>query len=141
MARVSSATAPWRSSPGVTGGASSTSPPSRASSQRSGRLRRERVQPAVDPPASRDVGTEGAVAFLEPDRDDRTSVRSAAVLRILGRLGFGWALLGPLASIPGLSRLLDVPYRWIARNRDRWFGRDDACLVPSPELRARFLEP
>lgn len=93
------------------------------------------------PPASRDVGTEGAVAFLEPDRDDRTSVRSAAVLRILGRLGFGWALLGPLASIPGLSRLLDVPYRWIARNRDRWFGRDDACLVPSPELRARFLEP
>lgn len=93
------------------------------------------------PPESRDVGAGGAVVFLEPDRGDRMSVRSAAVLRILGRLGSGWSVLAPLASIPGVARILDVPYRWIARNRDRWFGRDDACLVPSPDVRARFLEP
>jgi predicted DCC family thiol-disulfide oxidoreductase YuxK len=31
-------------------------------------------------------------------------------------------------------------YRFVARNRHRWFGRTEACMVPTPELRARFLD-
>jgi len=30
-------------------------------------------------------------------------------------------------------------YRWVARNRYRWFGKRDSCRVPSPEERERFL--
>ena len=30
-------------------------------------------------------------------------------------------------------------YDFIARNRYRWFGKSDQCMIPSPELRARFL--
>jgi predicted DCC family thiol-disulfide oxidoreductase YuxK len=30
-------------------------------------------------------------------------------------------------------------YRWIARNRYRWFGREVFCRVLTPELRRRFL--
>jgi len=33
----------------------------------------------------------------------------------------------------------DGVYRWFARHRYRWFGKVDACRVPTPELRARFL--
>lgn len=33
----------------------------------------------------------------------------------------------------------DVFYRLVARNRYRWFGREDSCRVPTPELRARLL--
>jgi predicted DCC family thiol-disulfide oxidoreductase YuxK len=35
--------------------------------------------------------------------------------------------------------LRDVVYDFVARHRFHWFGRRDACLVPTPELRARFL--
>jgi predicted DCC family thiol-disulfide oxidoreductase YuxK len=33
----------------------------------------------------------------------------------------------------------DAVYDWIARNRYGWFGKMDACPVPTPELQARFL--
>ena len=31
-------------------------------------------------------------------------------------------------------------YKWIARNRYKWFGKKDSCMIPSAELRNRFLE-
>ena len=34
----------------------------------------------------------------------------------------------------------DLVYDWIARNRYRWFGREEACRLPTPALRARFLD-
>jgi predicted DCC family thiol-disulfide oxidoreductase YuxK len=34
----------------------------------------------------------------------------------------------------------DWGYDIVARNRYRWFGRTDSCMVPTPELRARFIE-
>lgn len=30
-------------------------------------------------------------------------------------------------------------YKWIARNRHKWFGKKDSCMVPTPELKERFL--
>ena len=35
--------------------------------------------------------------------------------------------------------LRNIIYRWIARNRYRWFGKKDQCMIPTPELRSRFL--
>ena len=64
--------------------------------------------------------------------------RSAAALRLAARLRAPWPWLArPLWLVP--RRLRDVVYDRIARSRYRWFGRRDACLVPTPELRARFL--
>ena len=37
------------------------------------------------------------------------------------------------------ARLRDMVYSFIANNRYRWFGKNDACFVPTPEIRARFL--
>jgi predicted DCC family thiol-disulfide oxidoreductase YuxK len=36
--------------------------------------------------------------------------------------------------------LRDGLYRWLARNRYRWFGRSDQCMVPDPQVAARFLD-
>jgi predicted DCC family thiol-disulfide oxidoreductase YuxK len=36
--------------------------------------------------------------------------------------------------------LRDAMYRIVARNRYRWFGRSETCMVPTPELRARFID-
>jgi predicted DCC family thiol-disulfide oxidoreductase YuxK len=65
-------------------------------------------------------------------------VRSDAAIRVVRRLGLPWSLLAVAAVVPRGVR--DAVYSWIARNRYRWFGRRDACMVPTPELRARFLD-
>jgi predicted DCC family thiol-disulfide oxidoreductase YuxK len=70
--------------------------------------------------------------------EGRVFTRSSAILRILGRLGGGWTVLGALALIPRSVR--DRFYRWFARNRYRWFGRRDACRLPPPEAGNRFID-
>jgi predicted DCC family thiol-disulfide oxidoreductase YuxK len=63
---------------------------------------------------------------------------SDATLRMARHLKGAWPLLGAFRIIP--RPLRNLVYRWIARNRYRWFGKTEACWLPTPELRARFLE-
>lgn len=63
---------------------------------------------------------------------------STAALRIARRLSWPWPLLAVFLLIPAFLR--DPVYRFIARNRYRWFGKSETCRVPTPELRARFLD-
>ncbi len=60
-----------------------------------------------------------------------------AALAILRRLGGPWAVLGLLRFLPRVVRA--AAYHLVARNRYRWFGRRDACRLPSAEERKRFL--
>ena len=64
--------------------------------------------------------------------------RSTAVLRILRLLGGWWKLLYGLIILP--KPLRDILYEFIARHRYRWFGRQESCRLPTPELRAKFLD-
>ena len=61
-----------------------------------------------------------------------------AILRVLAGLGGGWRLVAVLRIVPRGWR--DAAYRVLARNRYRWFGRHDACLLPAPQQAARFLD-
>jgi predicted DCC family thiol-disulfide oxidoreductase YuxK len=63
---------------------------------------------------------------------------STAVLRILAGFAGPWRFVGMLRIVPRPIR--DVVYRIVARYRYRWFGRADECRIPTPELRARFLD-
>jgi predicted DCC family thiol-disulfide oxidoreductase YuxK len=65
-------------------------------------------------------------------------LRSTAALRVLRRLGLPWSLLAIFLVVP--APLRDPIYRWIARHRFAWFGRLDTCMVPTEDLRARFIE-
>jgi predicted DCC family thiol-disulfide oxidoreductase YuxK len=80
-----------------------------------------------------------SVVFVEGFRGSQEKVytRSTAALRILGRLGFPWSLSVGFLLVPSFVR--NFVYQWIAQNRYRWFGRYEACLIPSPEVRERFL--
>jgi predicted DCC family thiol-disulfide oxidoreductase YuxK len=64
--------------------------------------------------------------------------RSAAMLRIVRDLRGAWPLLGVLRLVP--RPLRDAVYVWCAARRYKWFGKSEACRVPSPEVRGRFLE-
>ncbi|MFN3436442.1 MAG: thiol-disulfide oxidoreductase DCC family protein [Acidovorax sp.] len=69
---------------------------------------------------------------------DRSWQHTAAILRVLHALGWPWRLawVGWLVPAP----LRDALYRSGARNRYRIWGRSDTCMVPSPEVAARFLD-
>ena len=63
--------------------------------------------------------------------------QSDASLQVYRRLGGMWWFLSLARLIPRFIR--NPVYRVIARNRYRWFGRRDACRIPSDDERARFL--
>jgi predicted DCC family thiol-disulfide oxidoreductase YuxK len=67
----------------------------------------------------------------------RIATDTDAMRRVLVGLGGGWRLAAAIALLP--RGLRDPLYRLIARNRYRWFGRRDACLVPEHEQAWRFL--
>lgn len=69
--------------------------------------------------------------------DGQLYARSDAALRVARQLSGGWPLLYAFIVLPRALR--DAVYDWIARNRYRWFGKRDSCMMPSPELRSRFL--
>jgi predicted DCC family thiol-disulfide oxidoreductase YuxK len=69
---------------------------------------------------------------------EQVLTKSRAVIHVAGHLGWPWKLARVLRVLP--TRLLDACYDQIARRRYRWFGRYDACPLPTPATRARFLD-
>jgi predicted DCC family thiol-disulfide oxidoreductase YuxK len=64
--------------------------------------------------------------------------KSTAALRIFRNLKGGWKLLYVFRIIP--TPIRDFFYDWIAKNRYKWFGKKDSCMIPTTEIRNRFLE-
>ena len=76
------------------------------------------------------LGTDAEIARGGPD----------AGIRCLREMGAAWPLLGAFFKVlPGFVRW--PLYRLIADNRYSFFGKADTCFIPSPEQRARFVEP
>lgn len=65
---------------------------------------------------------------------DRTDV----TIRIGQRLGGIYQITNLLRLFP--KKIRDSIYNWIAHNRYNWFGKKDACMIPSPQIRARFID-
>jgi predicted DCC family thiol-disulfide oxidoreductase YuxK len=63
--------------------------------------------------------------------------RSDAALEITRNLSGLWPLFYAFKIVPKVLR--DPIYNWISRNRYNWFGKKDACWLPTPELKERFI--
>jgi len=70
--------------------------------------------------------------------NEQVFIKSRAVLEISRALPGVWPLLYVFRIMPTFLR--DAVYEWIARNRYRFFGKKDTCMIPSPELKSRFLD-
>lgn len=68
---------------------------------------------------------------------DKLYTRSTAAIRIARQLRFPYSLFGVFMAVPRPIR--DALYNFVARNRYRWFGRRDTCMMPTPDLASRFL--
>ncbi|MBO1436052.1 thiol-disulfide oxidoreductase DCC family protein [Meiothermus sp. CFH 77666] len=69
---------------------------------------------------------------------DKVWLESDAVFHILYRLGGVWRIPALLWFLP--KRLRDWVYRRVTKNRYRVFGKLERCMVPTPELKQRFLD-
>jgi predicted DCC family thiol-disulfide oxidoreductase YuxK len=63
--------------------------------------------------------------------------RTDAALEILKAFSWHWQSLRILQALPKPFR--DWFYDVLARNRYRWFGKKDTCMIPSDEIKSRFL--
>lgn len=69
--------------------------------------------------------------------EGKVHTKSTAALRVLKELGGIYRALYLLIAVPKPIR--DAGYMMIAKNRYRWFGKKDACTLPSKDVRKRFL--
>jgi predicted DCC family thiol-disulfide oxidoreductase YuxK len=63
--------------------------------------------------------------------------RSTAALRIARKLSGAWKILYVFIIVPPFIR--HFVYDIIARNRYRWFGKKDSCMVPDDKLKKKFI--
>jgi predicted DCC family thiol-disulfide oxidoreductase YuxK len=79
-----------------------------------------------------------AMASIILVEDGRAFWKSTAALRIFRGLAQPWPLLYPFVLAPSFIR--DAVYDFVAAHRYRWFGKRDECMLPTPELKRRFLD-
>ncbi|WP_034925091.1 thiol-disulfide oxidoreductase DCC family protein [Gillisia sp. CAL575] len=64
--------------------------------------------------------------------------KSTAALKIAKELSGGYSLLSYFSFLPDFIR--DGVYNIVAANRYNWFGKKESCMIPTPELKAKFLD-
>ncbi|HYJ37054.1 MAG TPA: thiol-disulfide oxidoreductase DCC family protein [Chitinophagaceae bacterium] len=69
---------------------------------------------------------------------ERVYDRSTAGLRLYNKLPWYWKWTQVFWIVPRFLR--DVVYNFIARNRYKWFGKKEECMIPSTDVISRFLE-
>ena len=70
-------------------------------------------------------------------KNDRLFQKSSAALEIVSMMDGVWPILYVFKIVPPFIR--DFIYDWIAHNRYRWFGKKESCMIPTPDMRARFI--
>lgn len=70
-------------------------------------------------------------------QDGKAYTKSDAALRIAGELDGPWKAMSVFRIVPRFLR--NGVYGIVARNRYRWFGKKDECMIPTPDLKERFL--
>jgi len=63
--------------------------------------------------------------------------RSTGALRVAKKLNGIIPMLYGFIIVPKFIR--NGIYNWVGKNRYKWFGKKEECMVPTPELKARFL--
>lgn len=77
-----------------------------------------------------------SILLYNPKKDSLT-YKSKAALLVAKQLGLPTNLLAVFLIIPAFIR--NFVYDFIARNRYQWYGKKESCMIPTPELKAKFL--
>lgn len=84
------------------------------------------------------IDTKQLDSILLIDSETRYYYKSTAALNIARQLSGVYPLLSVFLILPRFLR--DWIYDIIAKNRYRWFGKQESCMIPTPELKALFID-
>lgn len=76
-------------------------------------------------------------SILLYSKDTGLSIKSSAALKTAKHLGFPINLLWLFLIVPSFIR--NIVYDFVAKNRYKWYGKKDQCMIPTPELKSKFL--
>ena len=82
-----------------------------------------------------DVSKTDSIILYEPSIS--YDIKSTAALKIIREFGSLWQLTGIFFVFPEFFR--NMVYDFIAKNRYKWFGKKESCMIPTPALKAKFL--
>ena len=83
-----------------------------------------------------DTSEVDSIILIEPGVAYYT--KSTAALNIGKTFGGIWKIANVLNLIP--RQIRDIVYDMVARNRYNWYGKKSQCMIPTPELKAKFLD-
>ena len=81
-------------------------------------------------------GTMDSILLIDPQK--AYYYKSTAAIKIGQELAFPYPLMAFFLVIPESIR--DLVYNWVAKNRYRWFGKSNSCMLPSKETKSLFLD-
>ncbi|MFH4965249.1 DCC1-like thiol-disulfide oxidoreductase family protein [Gaetbulibacter sp. M235] len=84
------------------------------------------------------VNTEKTDSILLYTEENGIDYKSTAALKIAYYLGFPNNLISVFLIVPSFIR--NWVYGYIAKNRYIWFGKKESCMIPTPELKSKFLD-
>jgi predicted DCC family thiol-disulfide oxidoreductase YuxK len=84
-----------------------------------------------------DTNKTDSILLYNPDLES-LKYKSSAALHIAKQLGFPTFLMSVFFIVPTFIR--NWVYDFIAKNRYKWFGKKESCMIPTPELKAKFIE-
>ena len=109
-------------------------------------LKRDKKKAILFSPLQTDTGQKLLKKYDLPVNDMQSFVfiengkvytRSTAALKVCRYLRGGWPLCYGFIIVPKFIR--DGIYNWFAKNRYKWYGVRTECMIPTPEIKARFL--
>lgn len=86
----------------------------------------------------KELSSNSALQSIVLKEKDTIKTKSSAALTIAKRLSGLWSMLYIFIIVPKFLR--DWVYDIIAKNRYRWFGKKDQCMIPSSEWKDRFID-
>ncbi|MGB6267778.1 MAG: DCC1-like thiol-disulfide oxidoreductase family protein [Olleya sp.] len=84
------------------------------------------------------IDTSKTDSILLYSQENGLKAKSTAALHIAKGLGFPQNLAIIFFIIPPFIR--NWVYDFVAKNRYKWYGKQDACMIPTPDLKAKFLD-
>jgi predicted DCC family thiol-disulfide oxidoreductase YuxK len=97
-------------------------------------------------PLQSDVGLQLLKQYNLPTDDMKSFVfiddgvaytQSTAAIKVCKYLSGAWPLFKVFMIVPKFIR--DGLYNWVAKNRYKWFGQKETCMIPTPDVSVRFL--
>ncbi|WP_298901943.1 thiol-disulfide oxidoreductase DCC family protein [uncultured Psychroserpens sp.] len=83
------------------------------------------------------IDTSKTDSILLYSNENGLSIKSTAALKIAKQLGFPRSFMAIFFIVPPVMR--NWVYDYIAKNRYKWYGKKEACMIPTPDLKEKFL--